>query len=238
MFKETDLSDYRGFLTHFLDEGYRFVQFHEQKAEHGEIILRHDIDFDCDLALEAAQTENELGIRSTFFFLLGSDSYNLFSKPNREAVLAIKDLGHTITVHFDPTIYQDFHQGFSLERQSFEHFFDVKIDIISLHRPNKFFLDFDEPIDGVEHSYMKKFFKDIKYFADSKGLWRYGHPFNSKEFEAKQSLHVLTHPVWWMLDGELNIDKLKRFYEDKKLWLKDHIAAKCQPFNEIKDELN
>lgn len=238
MFKETDLSDYRGFLQHFLNEGYRFVGFHEQNSERGEVILRHDIDFGCEMALKAAEIEKDLGIQSTFFFLLGSDSYNLFSKPNREAVEAIKALGHTVSVHFDPTIYDDFHEGFALERDSFQRFFNVEIDIISLHRPNKFFLDFDEPIDGVDHSYMKKFFKDIKYFADSKGLWRYGHPFNSEEFKQKKSLHVLIHPVWWMLDGELNVDKLRGFYEDKKLWLKDHIAANCQPFNDIKDELN
>jgi hypothetical protein len=238
MFKDTDLSNYKGFLEHILKSGYRFVQFKEQSEPMGEVILRHDIDFDCSLALESARIEKELDIKSTFFFLLGNDSYNLFSQANKECVEAIRNLGHTVSIHFDPTIYEDFHTGFAMEKAMFEKCFEVEVDIISLHRPNKFFLDFDEPFDGVEHSYMKKYFKDIKYFADSKGLWRYGHPFNSEEFKSRKSLHVLVHPVWWMLPGDLNTDKLIHFYNEKKGWLKDHIGANCMPFNDIKDELD
>ncbi len=44
------------------------------------LILRHDVDFSVDRALELAKIENNYGISSTYFFLLHSDFYNIFEK--------------------------------------------------------------------------------------------------------------------------------------------------------------
>ena len=74
------LGNYRDLLQRFKDSAYTFNFFGEQSASHGEIILRHDIDFDTHMALRMAQIETDLGIKSTYFFLLRSNLYNIFSR--------------------------------------------------------------------------------------------------------------------------------------------------------------
>ena len=130
-------------------------------------------------------------------------------------------------------IYEDFHEGLKREIAVFDACFATGVDIISLHRPNDFFLQFDAPIMGVEHTYQTKYFKEVKYFSDSTGVWRFGHPFESPEFAAKQSLHVLIHPVWWMVDGASNTDKLVAYYNQRKEFLKSEFFNNCVPFREV-----
>ncbi|RYD95319.1 MAG: hypothetical protein EOP50_08175, partial [Sphingobacteriales bacterium] len=170
------LGSYKEFLLPFIDAGYRFIKFPEATGADRELTLRHDIDFDTQLALRCAEQEVELGIRSTYFFLLRSEFYNPFSASTYKEICAIRDMGHDISIHFDPTLYDDFHAGFREEQQFFETVFQVPVRTISLHRPNEFFQSYNEPIGAVEHTYQTKYFKDIKYFADSTGVWRFGHP--------------------------------------------------------------
>ncbi|MCB0606941.1 MAG: hypothetical protein H6562_18885 [Lewinellaceae bacterium] len=227
------LGSYHTLLEGFLRQGYDFVFFKEMDKAGSQLALRHDIDFDTHFALEAARTEAALGIKATYFFLLRSHFYNIFSPQDFENVLQIRELGHTVSIHFDPVIYEDFHEGLKREIAVFDACFATGVDIISLHRPNDFFLQFDAPIMGVEHTYQTKYFKEVKYFSDSTGVWRFGHPFESPEFAAKQSLHVLIHPVWWMVDGASNTDKLVAYYNQRKEFLKSEFFNNCVPFREV-----
>lgn len=238
MYSNNHLENYQDFLEQFLDKQYEFVNFQQLNKPYKQIVMRHDIDFDCQAALDLARIEHKLDITSTYFFLLSNDSYNPLSKQNMERILEIKELGHTISIHFDPTIYKDFEQGFEQEKAIFETLFQTKIDIISLHRPNEFFLKFDQKFSGVEHTYMQKYFKDFDYFSDSTGLWRFGHPFNSEAFKLSKSLHVLIHPIWWVIEGQDNFNKLKSYYQVKKDELKKHYSDNCLPFIQIANELD
>lgn len=232
-----DLGSYRDFLEVFQQKGYRFVDFDELANTHGEIVLRHDIDFDTAMAVEAARIEADLGIKATYFFLLRSNFYNVFSEKHYKNIQEIKSLGHTISIHFDPTLYEDFIQGLSMELDFFKSLFKEDIKIISLHRPNEFFLKYNQPIFDVEHTYQAKYFADYKYFADSTGKWRYGHPHDSEEFKEGKSLHVLIHPVWWFIDQASNHDKLRSFYKDRVNLLKEDLCFNCIPFRDIQHEL-
>lgn len=229
----THLGDYRELLQGFLDQGYSFRLFGEQEKENGEIILRHDIDFDTHMALKTAQIETDMGIQATYFFLLRSNFYNIFSATDFDQVLAIRELGHKISIHFDPLIYQNFHAGLAQEIEIFERLFNEKVDIISLHRPNDFFKTYDAPIHGVEHTYQSKYFKEIKYISDSTGVFRFGHPFDSEEFAQEQSIHLLIHPIWWIIKGNSNLEKLRKYYEQRKEALKKDFFNNCIPFRDI-----
>ncbi|MBK7939261.1 MAG: hypothetical protein IPJ82_20245 [Lewinellaceae bacterium] len=228
---------YEEFLKKYLEQEYRFCFFPEINQPKNQIALRHDIDFDTQFALQSAQIESKLGIKATYFFLMRSNFYNLFSPQDLHNVLAIRDLGHHISIHFDPTVYEDFHEGLKWEAALFRQVFRQEVSIISLHRPNTFFQEFDSPIFDIEHTYQAKYFRDIKYFADSTGVWRFGHPFDSQEFLQQHSLHVLIHPVWWMLDGVSNTDKLRTFYSQKVQSLKTDFSNNCIPFRSIHESL-
>lgn len=228
--------DYRKFLQSFIKADYAFVSFSKQEYGNRQVILRHDIDFDTGLALEAAKIEAELGIRATYFFLTRYKLYNLFDPEHYENVKEIQALGHKVSIHFDPTIYEDFHKGLGDEIIFFYQLFKVNPAIISLHRPNKFFLEFDEPIGNIEHTYQSKYFKNIKYFADSMGLWRFGNPLDSDEFKNGKPLHLLIHPIWWMEDGTDSIEKLKNNFHRHGQELKTFVAKYSVPFRENIDK--
>lgn len=237
VFNDTDLHHYEGFLKTLLDKGYDFIKFHELNKSHGQVILRHDIDFDCHLALQMAELEHQYNIQSTYFFLVCNDSYNISSPNNQKYINKIKALGHEINVHFDPSIYQDIEAGLTREVQYFEMLFETKVNIISLHRPEDLFLNNDNSINGIEHTYQGKYFKNIKYFADSRGVWRYGHPFNSEVFKEGRSLHLLIHPIWWQIKGADTSQKLMQYYQKRVNELKEHMAANCIPFQKIIDHV-
>lgn len=231
------LGSYADFLCQFLDKGFVFKKFLEQQQKKGEIILRHDIDFDVKFAYHTALIEKKLDIQSTYFFLLSSEFYNPFTKLNFDLIKAIQEMGHQISVHFDPSIYDDFREGFSKEVAYFRNIFDVEIDIVSLHRPNDFFQNHDQPILGIPHTYQNRYFRDIKYFADSTGVWRFGNPIDSKEFKDFNSIHLLIHPIWWCVEGENNFDVLKAHFNQKKADLKQSFYDNSIPFRKITDHV-
>lgn len=238
MYKKADLKDFELFLQEIKRKKYEFIFFRELKKSHNQVIIRHDIDFDVMIALELAKIEHANGVKATFFFLMSNDSYNPFSRDNFNAILKIKQLGHMISIHFDPVVYKNFEEGFKVEKKLFETAFETNVDVISLHRPNEYFQNHNEAIDGCEHTYMEKYFKKIKYVSDSSGVFRYGHPFNTDEFQNNQSLQILIHPIWWVIEGDSNHDKLRNYYSRKKEFLKSHYSANCKPFNAIKHELD
>ena len=103
----------------FRSNGFVFRKFNESLSSKS-VILRHDIDFSPQYALEIAKLENRLGLSSTFFFLLSSNIYSLASQINRAVVKEIIRLGHSVSLHFDPSVYSDVDKGFKVERDFFE----------------------------------------------------------------------------------------------------------------------
>jgi len=195
------ISNYKTFIHKFIENEYRFIFFDELiQNKDKQIILRHDVDLDIDLAYEMAIIENKLGIKSTFFFLLSNNSYNLISEKNKKILNKIRDLGHKISLHFDMMIYDNVEEGFEREKDIFHQIFNENINIISIHRPKNNFLETPDKFFTTQNSYEKKYIKEIHYFADSGGSFRYGNPLNSDAFIKKQSMQLVIHPAWWMVD--------------------------------------
>ena len=115
--------EYKSLITKILERGYRTVFYSQSPPERGALILRHDIDFDIGYAYQLSLVEDELGVKSTYFFLLRSKSYNLLDHKNLEMVESIKSRGHHISLHFDPTVYSDIEHGLIKEKDIFEKCF-------------------------------------------------------------------------------------------------------------------
>lgn len=220
---------YIKFITRFIDKGYAFKSFFDYEKK-GSIILRHDIDYDVDRALEIAIVENSLGIKSTFFFLMRSYSYNFLSPEVYETVLKIKDLGHTVSIHFDPTVYEDYKVGLMEEVLLFKSICQIDVKIISLHRPSEAFLNYNGKICNISHTYQEKYFKDLKYFSDSGGRFKYGSPFDSKEFSSLESIQLLIHPIWWYDNFENINEVFERLIVDRCDKFRSHVYKNCKTF--------
>lgn len=96
---------YRGLLSLLRERGYEFRGYHDYADTSRCVILRHDVDQSLSQAVRLAELEAEEGVRSTWFVLLRTDFYNVFSKAGTEALRHIQFLGHDIGLHFDEASY-------------------------------------------------------------------------------------------------------------------------------------
>ena len=227
---------YKDLLKNFLERGYCFKKFEEfNPKEKCQVILRHDVDFNVDMALQMATLEKELGILSTFYFLIASDSYNLLSKKNSNSVKLIVDMGHSVGLHFDPTNYNDEKSGFNKELEIFERYFG-KILSMSFHRPSITVLEGTNWLPKrILGTYQDIFFKDITYVSDSQGEFRFGHPFEQKAFKLHENMQLLIHPIWWMTDQLKAVEKVKNFLILNKAFMSDHISQNCIPWKKYNE---
>lgn len=222
-------SCYKNLLTLISESGY-CLNNELSTLRSGDCFLRHDIDFSIDLALEIAIYENENSIKSSYFFMLSSNMYNLLSYDSVKKVKKIKELGHTISLHFDPDCYDDFLEGFKTEKLVFESVFGVKLKAVSIHRPGKFLDDNDVQLPDVIHTYESKFFKEIEYISDSAG----SNPYNKvKSFLEKAShkpLQLLIHPVWWCEKSNSVTSTLNKWFEERNHFIRKEIALNCRTY--------
>ncbi|MDB3894464.1 hypothetical protein N9324_00120 [Candidatus Pelagibacter sp.] len=227
-------TSYKNLLLKFLKAGYSFKNFNNfQKNKTSQVILRHDVDFDMNFALKMSLIEKKLGIKSTYYFLLSSDSYNIFSPRNKIIIEEISRMSHEVSLHFDPTVYKNESEGFKFEKNLFESKF-CKIKSISFHRPSKDILKGVKwlPKDII-NAYDNNFFKQIFYVSDSGGSFKYGHPIKSDTFMKKENMQLLTHPIWWMCNKRDTISKIKELIILNKKKMSEHISQNCKPWKEF-----
>lgn len=198
---------YRFLLSRLLGAGYTPAAFEdgERLLAKGErfVLLRHDIDFELEPALAMARIEAEMDVFSTWFVLVRTEHYNIFSADGSSAIAEILGMGHRLGLHFDCAAYpgttlQELNAACGKEAALLENWFGVDVPTVSIHRPPGFFVGGDKTLTTPRlHTYMPLFTQDICYRADSRGLWRYGEPLDSPAFAQGQPLHLLVHPIWW-----------------------------------------
>jgi len=230
--------NYMNILEKLKGKGYQFGSFKDAeillKGEKPFVMLRHDIDLSLKKALEIAELEAEHGVVSTFFFMTRSDFYNIFSKEGFDIVTRILGLGHHLGLHFDCAPYpvnhtvEDLARACANEINMLEHWFEKTVEIVSYHRPNKLVLTGNRQLSKpLPHTYMPIFTKEIHYYADSRGQWKYGNPLDSEAFKKGEPLHLLIHPVWWNTTPTSNYQTLLRFVDEEMEKIEKALAANC-----------
>lgn len=220
---------YRDVIKLFIKKGYSFENFiHPSNSK--TIYLRHDIDFSVRDAYEIAQIEKDLGVKSTYFFMLTSNTYNLMSEANRDLVEKIKNFGHHVSLHFDPVAYQDFDKGFSNERDLFEKIFNVGIDVVSIHRPGNFLTNNNRKLDRCIHTYEDRFFKEMIYISDSGGRNVTQKLEELAKSELKKPLHLLIHPIWWTSKSKSPTQTLNNWLSKTAKFLLQETRKNCKTF--------
>tara|TARA_B100000427_G_scaffold240543_1_gene203431 strand:- start:10033 stop:10722 length:690 start_codon:yes stop_codon:yes gene_type:complete len=209
-----------------------FVFDHFKATKHGSRVvhLRHDVDFSVDSALNLAYIERKEEILSTYFFMLSSNTYNVFSKKNSDQIREIMHMGHKISLHFDPTSHQDIDSGFQKEKNSFEDFFTTKLDIISIHRPGVFLENNNRKLPGCSHTYEDRFFKDMVYLSDSGGKDVSEDLKRFIDNEELKELHLLLHPIWWEKEFQSPTQTLDNWLDRSGKFLKGETRKNCKTY--------
>lgn len=198
---------YRELLGLLRENDYFIRGYHDYEDTARCVILRHDIDNSLPQAVRLAELEAEEGVRSTWFVLLRTDFYNVFSKAGKAALDRILALGHEIGLHFDEASYvpalgaDEVVQSIVKECGFLSALLETEVSTVSMHRPSKTTLDADYQVPGVVNSYGKTFFHDFKYLSDSRRRWRepVEEIIRSKEHDR---LHILTHAFWYHEEEE------------------------------------
>ena len=164
---------YRSLIAKFLDANYRFCDFTQMNADERVVIFRHDIDFSTRAARDLADLEAELGITSTYFFLIRSPFYNIYEPATLSHIREINSLGHNIGLHFDASLYDGsfdcLDYAATQECEILEKIVGLRPEFISFHRPAKSLLGLDKKVGGRDHAYNTRFFGDFAYVSDSAG---------------------------------------------------------------------
>ena len=206
---------YDNLICSLYENDYLIKDYHDYDGCEKCAILRHDIDYELDRAVEFSVIERERNAKSTYFVLLTSDFYNPASKSSLKVFDELRKNGHEIGLHFDEVRYSSDNaewcedyiiENIQKEAELLEKIIDEPVKTVSMHRPSKNTLDSNLEIPGLVNSYSKEFFKKFKYVSDSRMRWREDvqHIISSNEYER---LHILTHPFWYK-DSSLSIEKL------------------------------
>lgn len=179
-----DLPHYRELLEAALAGGYRFARFDREPAP-GDLLLRHDVDFSLEAALETARLEAELGASTTYLLMTRSSFYNLASSEGERALAELRELGHAVGHHA-------LHPHVDLDER-----FDP---VVAWHNPEPAFMS--EPIVGAVNVMTPPWFDPDRYRSDSNQHWRRGCPHEELAAGAFDWLQVLVHPEIWVFPGE------------------------------------
>jgi len=201
-FSDFTTENYRRILS-LAKSKYLFRLFTDFDINERFIILRHDVDFSPHAAFRLARIEAEEGLKTTYFFHLHSEYYNLFELEITKLVNEILGLGHSLGLHFD-TDYYDGITDKSLdsllinEKRLLEETFGQEIRVFSFHNPTQIANQCDNrEYGGMLNAYSRYFREDAGYCSDSNGYWRYRRLENVLIQASDKRLQVLLHPVWW-----------------------------------------
>jgi len=211
---------YKDMLDLIKEKGYTFCNYTNYEQFEKTVILRHDIDFSLEKTIEFARLEYNKGIKSTYFVLLSTDFYNIFSKKSYRILKEIKDMGHDIGLHFDEKRYEicdlkALEFWVNKEISYLESVLDCSVSIVSMHRPSKWILENDIKFEKIINTYSKTFLGEFKYLSDSRMYWR-EDVIRIIESEQYDKLHILTHPFWYSLKKNNMKEKLVNFINHSK----------------------
>lgn len=214
-FDDFTLANYKRLVQMAVDNGFQFI-LHKDKfvQERKDVIWRHDVEFEPDIALKMAEVEHKAGVQASYFFQLHSPFYNIVEPHYCEVFHQIKDLGHCVGLHFDSAYWRitderQLNDYIKIDKAYLEYNMDVEIDTFSFHNTTPFTqscLEFQ--YGGLINSYASFFKEHYDYCGDSLGYWRFDRLEDVLKNEEVRHLQVLTHDGNW---SEEVLSPRKRF---------------------------
>jgi len=227
--KMFSLDQYRKLLNELTSNGLIPTTDWNTKSSSKTLLLRHDVDFSVDFARKLAAVESDMGIYSTYFFMLTSNMYNLMSYEHQRLVKEIAKMGHKVSIHFDPTAH-DVLEKFENEKTLFESVFGVEVDIVSIHRPGPFLDNNNVSLCGTPQTYNDAYFKKMKYLSDSGGRDVMPQLTEFLTGGRTQGLHLLIHPLWWVGRGKNATQTLNFWLQENLKFLTAEVRLNCKTY--------
>ncbi len=238
-------AEYRNIIT-LVKQNLPIMDFSEVNDEvNAFCVLRHDIEFSIDRALQMARIEHEdLNVHSTYTVQLRNNTYNALSQKNIEAIQEIESMGHYIGLHQNPPQMSDDElvDYITKDIETLEHYYGFSVDRFAFHRcgSNPGILERYVEVPGKINCYAKEFFHyfsgdkpeeiRVHYLADSNHDWKYGHPFNIDYWDLPQKMQLLTHPYSWTERGYENISNFTKLIKERNEELLSDMNSETKTF--------
>ena len=228
---------YKTFLKHTKTIG-RIVPLGEYDGSRT-LILRHDIDLDIKPAYRLSRIESDCGVKSSYFFLLTSDTYNVFSAENKMMIRQMASDGFEIGLHFDPSVYpnadsQKLHNHVEKEIEILSDLAQCEVKSISLHNPS---LSGEYPLfEGWLNAYDPEIFAPDRYLSDSRMEFQQD-PYQFVEKLKIQTLQLLLHPMHFSETGNGYPDIFTEYLKDTSSRLDRIFSVNSTYKNTIGDSL-
>ena len=204
------------------------------------ILLRHDVDFSLDHALNLAKEEKKYNFTSTYFILLHSPYYNALSTENSKIISSISNMGHEIGLHYDTSMMPKNIPKMILQLKNesdiLSNITGKRVRCVAQHNTSLMrnifkFIPHDVFIDPMS----EEISNDFLYLSDSVQNWRKGCM--CKHVGKNPKMQILTHPIWWNKIPMTRNEMYEKLYLNeckkvKKLIKNDEILHKYY-FNEI-----
>ena len=208
-------------------------------------VLRHDIEFSIDRALEMARIEHEdLNVHSTYTVQLRNNTYNALSQKNIEAIQEIESMGHYIGLHQNPPQMDDDElvDYILKDIETLEHYYGFEVDRFAFHRCGsnpgilEKYVEVPEKINCYAEDFFHYFSGDkpeelrVHYLADSNHQWKYGHPLHIDYYDLPQKMQLLTHPYSWSEEGYDNISNYTKLIRERNEELLTSMDSETKTF--------
>ena len=231
---------YMDCLDKAIEKGYKIGRIKDWatfKESEKYVLLRHDVDFNLDYAVDMACWEAAREVKSTYYILMQSEYYNSLQPDNVEKIKTIHNLGHEIGLHINGE------STITGEHILLENIIGEHILTFSHHLP----LQTSKPnVAPYLIDCRDSMFSEAKFISDSCRNWREGCMCNFFEYQPFSKLQILTHPIWWMTNTfdrdeairKIELDCTIRLNKSIK-WFRDQIPEYLERIkNEKKDFRN
>lgn len=211
--EDFSLDDYAALLDGFREAGYLFCGFdgliRAPVADRPVVVVRHDIDISLNAALAIARLECEMGVHATYFVLMHSPFYNLFSAPSARALRQLDSWGHTVAMHVDVTRHANNYAKALHERHALHRVYPfLDTSIVSLHSPISLDPSAIHRFRCLNRVYGPVLDGRVQYIADSRGR-QISQRVLQAAMRAGTTVELLTHPIWWVSEGATPFEKLQ-----------------------------
>ena len=238
-------AEYRNIIT-LVKHNLPIMDFSEVSGEVDSFcVLRHDIEFSIDRALQMARIEHDdLGVHSTYTVQLRNNTYNALSQKNIDAIQEIEDMGHYIGLHQNPPQMDDEELIYYILRdiETLEHYYGFEVDRFAFHRCGsnpgilEKYVEVPEKINCYAEDFFHYFSGDkpkelrVHYLADSNHQWKYGHPLHIDYYDLPQKMQLLTHPYSWSEEGYDNISNYTKLIRERNEELLKSMDSETKTF--------
>lgn len=189
---------YADLIAGFRKLGYESTQIREgSEVGSKRLFVRHDVDVSLECAAQLAQLEHELGVAATYFVACQSPLFRIDTPDARNCLKAIVDCGHVVGLHVDRrTIGRG---PPSTVEQLAARVPEINTRIVSSHAP----ASYPPRLPTLSQGWIdaNDLLQEAQYLSDSANKWREGDPLNHPATAVGKSVHMNTHPVWWVAAG-------------------------------------